>query len=63
MRCAKVKKSSFGVGQKCADKVFNDVCNCVKIRDLAFKKVGRKYVTFFAEGIAVSGKMITFASQ
>ena len=45
------------------DKVINDVCNCMKIRDLAFKKVGRKYVTFFAEGIAVSGKMITFASQ
>ena len=63
MGCAKMKISCFYIGRKCMDKVFNDVCNSMKIRDLAFKKVGRKYVTFFAEGIAVSGKMITFASQ
>jgi len=63
MECAKAIRCRFAIGQKCMDKVFNDVCNCVKIRNLAFKKVGRKCVTFFAEGIAVSGKMITFATQ
>ena len=42
-----MKISCFYIGRKCMDKVFNDVCNCVKIRDLAFQKVGRKYVTFF----------------
>ena len=61
--CAKVKKCCFCAGQKCADKVFNDVCNCMKMRDLTFKKVGRKYVRFFARGIAVSEKITTFASQ
>jgi hypothetical protein len=58
-----VKKCGFYAGRKCADKVFNDVCNFVKIRDLAFKKVGRKYATFFARGIAVSEKITTFASH
>jgi hypothetical protein len=33
------------------------------MRDLTFKKVGRKYVRFFARGIAVSEKITTFASQ
>ena len=58
-----MKISCFYIGRKCMDKVFNDVCNCVKIRDLAFQKVGRKYATFFARGIAVSQKITTFATQ
>jgi hypothetical protein len=33
------------------------------MRDLTFKKVGRKYVRFFARGIVVSEKITTFASQ
>jgi hypothetical protein len=33
------------------------------MRDLTFKKVGRKYVRFFAGGIVVSEKITTFASQ
>ena len=53
----------FFVGQKCVDKVFNYICNCMKMRDLTFKKVGRKYVTFFARGIAVSEKITTFATR
>ena len=53
----------FFVGQKCAHKVFNYICNCVKLRELTFKKLGRKYVTFFAGGIVVSEKITTFASQ
>ena len=63
MGCAKVGKCGFCVGQKCADKVFNYICNCVKLRDLTFKKVGRKYVTFFAGGIVVSEKITTFATR
>jgi hypothetical protein len=35
----------------------------MKMRDLTFKKVGRKYVTFFARGIAVSEKITTFATH
>ena len=38
--------NSFGClfcsGQKCADKFFNHVCNCMKMRALAFKKFGLK---------------------
>ena len=53
----------FSVGQKCVDKVFNHICNCMKQRDLTFKKVGRKCVTFFARGIALSEKITTFATH
>lgn len=60
---AKLENGRNGVGRKCADIFFIDVCNCVKMRDLTFKKVGRKYVRFFARGIAVSEKITTFASQ
>ena len=35
----------------------------MKIRILAFEKLGRKYVKNFADGIAVSEKITTFASQ
>ena len=35
----------------------------MKIRILAFEKLGRKYVKKFADGIAVSEKITTFASQ
>jgi len=35
----------------------------MKIRILAFEKPGRKYVKNFADGIAVSEKITTFASQ
>lgn len=35
----------------------------MKTRYLAIKNVGRKYVIFFADGIAVSEKITTFATQ
>ena len=53
----------FFFGQKCVDKVFNYICNCMKMRDLTFKNFGRKYVIFFARGIAVSEKITTFATH
>lgn len=59
--------NSFGClfcsGQKCADKFFNHVCNCMKMRDLTDENFGRKYAIFFVEGIAVSKKMTTFATH
>ena len=33
----------FAVGRKHADKNFNRVCNCMKVRDLAYQTFGRKY--------------------
>ena len=59
-RCVECR---FFVGQKCVDKVFNYICNCMKMRDLTFKNFGRKYVIFFARGIAVSEKITTFATH
>ena len=35
----------------------------MKTRYLAIKNVGRKYVKIFADGIAVSEKITTFATQ
>ena len=35
----------------------------MKLRDLTVKNVGRKYVKIFADGIAVSEKITTFATQ
>ncbi len=37
--------------------------NFVKIRILAFKNFGRKYVKNFADSIVVSEKMTIFATQ
>jgi hypothetical protein len=35
----------------------------VKTRNLSIEIFGRKYVNFFADGIAVSEKITTFATQ
>ena len=40
---AKLENGRNGVGRKCADIFFIDVCNCVKMRDLTCGKIGRKY--------------------
>ena len=60
---AKVDLRRNGVGRKCDELFVNTVRNCMKIRILAFEKPGRKYVKNFADGIAVSEKITTFASQ
>lgn len=60
---AKVDLQRNGVGRKCAELFVNTICNSMKIRILAFEKRGRKYVKKFADGIAVSEKITTFASQ
>ena len=60
---AKVDLRRNGVGRKRDELFANTVCNCMKIRILAFEKLGRKYVKIFADGIAVSEKITTFATQ
>ena len=56
-------KCRFFVGQKCVDKVFNYICNCMKLGILAFKIVGQKYVKILCDSIADSEKITTFASH
>ena len=60
---AKVDLCQNASGRKCSEVFTNTFRNSVKIRNLAFKNFGRKYVKFFADGIAVSEKITTFASQ
>ena len=61
--CAKVGFLENGVGRKCWE-VFTNTCrNSVKTRNLAFKNFGRKCCKNFADSIAVSEKITTFASQ
>ena len=60
---AKVDLCQNASGRKCWEVFTNTFRNSVKIRNLAFKNFGRKYVNFFADGIAVSEKITTFASQ
>ena len=60
---AKVDLREIGCGRKCADKFTNTIRNLVKIRVLAFKNFGRKYVKIFAGAIVVSKKMTIFATQ
>ena len=44
---AKLKNGENGVCRKCDEEVFNHVCNCVKMRDLACEKFGRKCCKIF----------------
>jgi hypothetical protein len=53
----------IGSGRKCVHKFINAFRNFVKIRILAFKNFGRKYVKNFADSIVVSEKMTIFATQ
>ena len=62
-RRAKVDLRDFAIGRKCADKFTNTFRNFMKLRILAFKNFGRKYVKNFVDGIAVSEKMTIFATQ
>ena len=60
---AKVDLYQNASGRKCSEVFTNTFRNSMKIRVLAFKNFGRKYVKNFAESIAVSEKITTFASQ
>ena len=60
---AKVDLRDFAIGRKCTDKFTNTFRNFMKLRILAFKNFGRKYVKNFVDGIAVSEKMTIFATQ
>lgn len=61
--CAKVDLREKGVGRNCFKVFTNTIRNSMKTRMLAFKNFGRKCVKIFVYGIAVSKKMITFASH
>ena len=61
--CAKVGFCRNGCGRNCCQVFTNTCCKCMKTRYLAIKNVGRKYVKIFADGIAVSEKITTFATQ
>lgn len=60
---AKVDLRENDAGRKCCQVFTNTACNSMKTRNLAFKKFGRKYVKIFADGIAVSEKIATFATH
>ena len=60
---AKVDSRRNASGRKCTELFTNTFRKSVKMRVLGFKNFGRKYVKFFADGIAVSEKITTFASQ
>ena len=60
---AKVYLRRNDIGRKCVQVFTNTIHNSMKIRILAYQKFGRKYVKNFADGIAVSEKITTFASH